>query len=232
MARRTKEEALETRHKLLDAAEHLFQAQGVSHTSLQDIARRAGATRGAVYWHFKDKADLFNAMMERVTLPMEASFNHDPISVDAGNGPGVDPLQRIRRATVDALQRIVTDAQTRRVFEVATQKVEYIEELQAVRLRHLAVRHEFLSRIEQCMDAACHQTSLKLAMPTAMAAQGLHALIDGLIQNWLLETQAFDLLKVGPCVMNVYLCGLGFASEQEAGIQARQERSLPSLPSC
>jgi TetR/AcrR family acrAB operon transcriptional repressor len=232
LARRTKEEALETRHKLLDAAEHLFQAQGVSHTSLQDIARRAGATRGAVYWHFKDKADLFNAMMERVTLPMEASFNHDPISVDAGNGPGVDPLQRIRRATVDALQRIVTDAQTRRVFEVATQKVEYIEELQAVRLRHLAVRHDFLSRIEQCMDAACHQSSQKLAMPTAMAAQGLHALIDGLIQNWLLEPQAFDLLKVGPCVMNVYLCGLGFASEQEAGIQARQERSLPSLPSC
>lgn len=223
MARRTKEEALETRNKLLDAAEHLFQAQGVSHTSLQDIARRAGATRGAVYWHFKDKADLFNAMMERVTLPLEASFNHED------NGPGVDPLQRIRRATVDAFQRIVNDAQTRRVLEVATQKVEYIEELQAVRLRHLAVRHGFLSRIEQSMDTACHQTSRKLAMPTAMAAQGLHALIDGLIQNWLLDPLAFDLLKVGPCVMNVYLCGLGFAGEQEASLQARQE---PSLPKC
>ncbi|WP_141397381.1 TetR family transcriptional regulator, partial [Polaromonas sp. AER18D-145] len=74
MVRRTKEDALATRHKLLDAAEHLFQAQGVSRTSLQDIARRAGATRGAVYWHFKDKADLFNAMMERVTLPLEKTF--------------------------------------------------------------------------------------------------------------------------------------------------------------
>ena len=38
MARRTKEEALETRNKLLDSAECLFQAQGVSRTSLQDIA--------------------------------------------------------------------------------------------------------------------------------------------------------------------------------------------------
>jgi TetR/AcrR family acrAB operon transcriptional repressor len=227
LVRRTKEEALETRHKLLDAAEHLFQAQGVSHTSLQDIARRAGATRGAVYWHFKDKADLFNAMMERVTLPMEASFNQEDSGLDAGSGAGVDALKRIRRATVDALQRIVTDAQTRRVFEVATQKVEYIEELQAVRLRHLAVRHGFLSHIEQSMDAACQQTNMKLRMPTAMAAQGLHALIDGLIQNWLLDPQAFDLLKVGPCVMNVYLRGLGFASEQEAGIQASQERSTP-----
>ncbi len=231
MARRTKEEALETRDKLLDAAEHLFQAQGVSHTSLQDIARRAGATRGAVYWHFKDKADLFNAMMERVTLPMEASFNQEDAGPDAGGGAGVDALKRIRRVTAEALQRIVTDAQTRRVFEVATHKVEYIEELQAVRLRHLAVRLGFLSRIEQSMDAACHQADMKLAMPTALAAQGLHALIDGLIQNWLLEPQAFDLLQVGPCAVNVYLTGLGFAGErdacQKAGRETGQEPSLP-----
>jgi TetR/AcrR family acrAB operon transcriptional repressor len=63
LVRRTKEEALATRHRLLDAAELLFQAQGVSRTTLNDIARQAGATRGAIYWHFKDKADLFNAMM-------------------------------------------------------------------------------------------------------------------------------------------------------------------------
>jgi TetR/AcrR family acrAB operon transcriptional repressor len=231
LARRTKEEALETRDKLLDAAEHLFQAQGVSQTSLQDIARRAGATRGAVYWHFKDKADLFNAMMERVTLPMEASFHQEDAGLDGGCNAGVDALQLIRRTTAEALQRIVTDAQTRRVFEVATQKVEYIEELQAVRVRHLAVRRGFLSRIEHCMNTACQQTGHKLAMPTAVAAQGLHALIDGLIQNWLLEPQAFDLLQVGPCVVNVYLTGLGFAGErdacQNAGREARQEPSLP-----
>ncbi|OGB03684.1 MAG: TetR family transcriptional regulator [Burkholderiales bacterium RIFCSPHIGHO2_12_FULL_61_11] len=218
MARRTKEEALATRHKLLDAAEHLFQAQGVSRTSLQDIARHAGATRGAIYWHFKDKADLFNAMMERVTLPMEASFSHQESQLEGA--VAIDALHRIRQATVDALQQIVNDAQTRRVFEVATQKVEYVEELQAVRLRHLAVRHGFLSRIEQSMDAASRLTQLKLAMPTATAARGLHALIDGLIQNWLLDPQAFDLLEVGHCVMNVYLRGLGFASEPDPTIKS------------
>lgn len=68
---------------------------------------------------------------------------------------------------------------------------------------------------------------MKLAMPAAMAAQGLHALIDGLIQNWLLDPQAFDLLKVDPCVMNVYLRGLGFSSEEEPGIRASPERSTP-----
>jgi len=213
MARRTKEEALATRHKLLDAAEHLFQAQGVSRTSLQDIARRAGATRGAVYWHFKDKADLFNAMMERVTLPMEESFNHENEQQQAPDESGLNAIDRIRLSTGNALRQIVTDPQTRRVFEVATQKVEYVEELQAVRLRHLTVRNGFLERIEQSLETAASQMKLALPVSTSVAAQGLHALIDGLIQNWLLDPQAFDLLKVGQCAVDVYLRGLGFPGE-------------------
>ena len=48
VARSTKQEALATRNRLLDAAEVLFQAQGVSQTSLQQIAQQAGATRGAI----------------------------------------------------------------------------------------------------------------------------------------------------------------------------------------
>ena len=218
MARRTKEEALATRHKLLDAAEHLFQAQGVSRTSLQDIARRAGATRGAVYWHFKDKADLFNAMMERVTLPLEEFFDLEGTGTDSAHEPNGNPLDRIRQATVNALKQIVNDTQTRRVFEVATQKVEYVEELQAVRARHLTVRNGFLGHLEQSIDAASRQKKLKLSMPTLVAAQGFHALIDGLIQNWLLDPQAFDLLEVGQCAMNVYLLGLGFSTEPDLAV--------------
>ena len=71
MARKTKEEALATRASILDAAELLFHRQGVSRTSLHDIAAAAGVTRGAVYWHFKDKADVFTQMMDRVCLPVE-----------------------------------------------------------------------------------------------------------------------------------------------------------------
>ena len=47
--RRTKEDAQQTRESLLDAAECLFAERGVSRTSLQDIAKAAGVTRGAVY---------------------------------------------------------------------------------------------------------------------------------------------------------------------------------------
>lgn len=60
MARKTKQQALETRQHILDVALRLFSQQGVSATSLAEIANAAGVTRGAIYWHFKNKSDLFS----------------------------------------------------------------------------------------------------------------------------------------------------------------------------
>jgi TetR/AcrR family acrAB operon transcriptional repressor len=207
LVRRTKVDALATKQRLLDAAEILFLAKGVSNTSLQDIAREAKATRGAVYWHFKDKADLFNAMMDRVTLPLEASLEF------LAHGELAKPLAHIRSATRQALLRIATDPQTRRVFEVATLMVEYIDALQAIRLRHIRVRDSFLEHIERCLSAAALNQRIVLRLAPIAAAQGLHALIDGLIQNWLLDKDAFDLVEVGQHVMVVYLTGLGLTPE-------------------
>ncbi|MEP6588197.1 MAG: TetR family transcriptional regulator [Polaromonas sp.] len=214
MARRTKEEALETRSKLLDAAECLFQSQGVSGTTLQDIAVRAGTTRGAVYWHFKDKAALFNAMMERITLPLEAYFNQPEAQPSPGSEPAAPALERTRHAIISALSQIVNDAQTRRVLEVATQKVEYVEENSTIRLRHLRARNFFLCRVEEGLTCAVSQARLTPEVTAAMAARGLHSLIDGLIQNWLLDPQAFDLVEAGRCAMDIYFRGLGFGSAQ------------------
>lgn len=203
MARRTKEEALATRHRLLDAAEILFQSQGVSRTSLQQIAEQAGATRGAIYWHFKDKADLFNAMMERVRLPLEAAARF----VDH---PGQDPLDVIENGIVGALRQVTTDPQVRRVFEIATHKVEYAGETASLQLRHLEGRDACIADFEKALRLAARRAHLRLALPAAMAAQGLHALISGLIQNWLLAPEAFALVPTGRRTFNIYLAGLGF----------------------
>jgi TetR/AcrR family acrAB operon transcriptional repressor len=202
MVRRTKEEALATRDRILDAAEHVFQRRGVSQTSLHDIALAAGVTRGAIYWHFRDKADLFNAMMQRATLPMEeAAICTD--SPDTG-----DPIEHLRASFVDALHKIVNDPQVRRVFEIATHKVEYIDELQAVRDRHLQARNECLAHVQRGLLQAMRRGQLSARLPARAAALGLHALIDGLIQNWMLDPAAFDLVRTGRQVLDAYLAGL------------------------
>src|ERR1043165_9375663 len=103
MARRTKEEALETRSRILDAAEQGFHAKGVSHASLEEIATAADVTRGAIYWHFKDKAKLFDAMMQRVVLPAEDLLEQ------AGEHVKSDPLELLRHATISVLMRCARD---------------------------------------------------------------------------------------------------------------------------
>jgi len=48
-------------------------------------------------------------------------------------------------------------------------------------------------------------------MPARTAALGLHVLLDGLIQNWLLDPEAFDLVRQGEQVLDTYLSGLGLS---------------------
>ena len=204
MARRTKDEALATRHAILDAAELLFQQRGVSRTSLQDIAAAAQVTRGAIYWHFKDKADLFNAMMERATMPFEeAGF-----ACGAGCPDDRDPITFLLERLTRVLKLTVEHEPTRRVFEIATHKVEYVDELLAVRDRHLQNRNECLADIESDLKRAMKLGLIGSKVPVRAAAVGLHALVDGLIQNWMLDNEAFDLVRVGRQVTQAYLAGL------------------------
>lgn len=185
----------------------VFQRKGVSATSLADIAAEAGATRGAIYWHFKDKADLFNAMIERVSLPFEHALR------DSAHDKDADPLPRMREAVRHVLRTTAEDEQTRRVFEVATHKVEYVDTLACVRARHLSVRNECLEDLVRVLRAASALRGRPLA-DARQAARGLHALVDGLIQNWLLDTSAFNLERVGMRAIDTYLEGLGLGADR------------------
>jgi TetR/AcrR family acrAB operon transcriptional repressor len=202
MARRTKEDALVTRNLLLDAAERVFQRRGVSRTSLQEIAQEAGLTRGAIYWHFENKADVFDAMLQRVTLPMTTQFNDQP------EAEAADPLQHLRRNVATAFHQTVHDLQVQRVFEIASHKVEYVDELQALRERHIAERDACMGDLDRLLALAVERDQLPAGTPVRLAAIGLHALIDGLMHNWLLHPESFDLEAVGVQALDVHLVGL------------------------
>src|SRR3712207_207132 len=65
--RKTKEEADATRRALLKAALVVFSRRGYAATTLEEVARAANVTRGAVYWHFGSKAELYNALVREVS---------------------------------------------------------------------------------------------------------------------------------------------------------------------
>ncbi|OYT97953.1 MAG: TetR family transcriptional regulator [Burkholderiales bacterium PBB1] len=202
MARKTKEDALVTRDRILDAAELVFEQRGVSRCSLQEIAQAAGVTRGAIYWHFENKADLVNAMLQRVALPLEEAISR---SADPNTA---DPVLEVRNSLLNALRKTVACPQVQRVFVIKMQKLEYVDELQAVRDKRINTRVGLIDQVAIGLKRATAQGQLDRRLPARASAIALHALVSGLIENWLLDPSAFDLVQVGEQALDTYLAGL------------------------
>jgi len=62
--KRTKEAALITRRQIIEKAVELFLQKGFSMTTLDEIAKKSDVTRGAIYWHFSDKLDILNELID------------------------------------------------------------------------------------------------------------------------------------------------------------------------
>ncbi len=186
MVRRTKEEALQTRNRILDAAEQVFYDKGVSRTSLADIATQAGVTRGAIYWHFENKGDLFTAMFDRVLLPL------DELGAPPEDGADDDPLARLTTVLKWCLQAASTDPRRRRVFDILFLKCEFVEEMGPVKERHQTSMREGVGKIEAGLLLAVEKGQLPLDLDTRRSALYVHAFVGGFLRDTLLLPASDD----------------------------------------
>ena len=69
---RVVKEAVERRNEILDAAEELFVTKGYDKTSTNDILDKVQIARGTLYYHFKSKEDILNAMIDRINSSLFA----------------------------------------------------------------------------------------------------------------------------------------------------------------
>jgi TetR/AcrR family acrAB operon transcriptional repressor len=198
MVRRTKEEAEATRVQILDAAERVFHAQGVSRASLAEVAKAAGVSRGAIYWHFDNKLDLFQAMLERLRLPLEELAR----ASESEDEP--DPLGCMRELLVKALTRLAQDAQSRRIHDILRYKCEYTGELVGLRERLQALSAECDQRIAKALGNAVSRGQLPAQLDCRRAAVCLHAYMEGVEANWLLVPD-FDLAAQAPALVDAVL---------------------------
>ena len=200
--RRTKEEAAATRDSILDAAEKLFVEQGVSRTTLQHIATAAGVTRGAIYWHFDDKGALFNAMMERVTLPFECALSR------LGKSDATTVLDDLCQFFVEIFRVTETNPQARRVLEIASLKVEFVSEMDAVRVRRRQSKCELTEQVVERIKLAQASGLIQPDVEPKLLAIGLWSLMDGLIRNWMFEPTSFSLVELGGKMIGTMLDGI------------------------
>ncbi len=181
MARSTKDHALETRGRIIDSAEDVFYAKGVSRTSLADVAEAAGVTRGAIYWHFKNKSDLFNAMCDRVHLPMEEVLF---ASLEEGV---TDPLNAFFTGLIRSLQHAALSPRWHKVLDVVYNKCELVDADDPILARHHECHHVMFENVSRIFRAAIANGQLAKDFNVNIGNRFLHATISGLIGNWLLE---------------------------------------------
>ncbi|MDP2803582.1 MAG: TetR family transcriptional regulator [Phreatobacter sp.] len=190
MARRTKAEAEETRRGLLDAAERIFHAKGVAATSLEEIAAEAGVTRGAVYWHFANKADLFMALFD------DAPLIHDDLFAPLALDEHPDPLALVEELAIGALTLLASDERRQRIYTILT-LCEYRDDFGMVLQRKLETMDRAHAQFAGAFAQAARRGILAPSWPPETAAAAFQWLLQGIIVDWLKFGRRFDLAERG-----------------------------------
>jgi AcrR family transcriptional regulator len=191
--RRTKSESEETRQRILDAAETVFLDVGVSRASLDRIASEAGVTRGAIYWHFANKQELFAAMIGRVHDLHEAVLARSFIDHE-------DPLQGVLEWALEVIDLFATEAHTRRVYRIIVTRCEYVGEMQHALAWQCDLHDRMAGNLRQVFETAAAAGQLAPDWSAPSAATTLQCFMSGMLDNWLrydFEPGAADTLRVG-----------------------------------
>lgn len=187
MVRRTKDEAEQTRRQILAAARRVFHERGVGNTSLEQIAQAAGVTRGAIYWHFANKEDLFKAMCQEVTIPFVDRMDYT-LLVD----PSSTPLERLRNFLRQITQTVQQDECLRCTMEILNFKCEYVGDMEKDLADYIERNEEFLGKLERTYQSARRARQLRADLPPRLAAMETLVFLTGLLRLRLLGVPALQ----------------------------------------
>jgi TetR/AcrR family acrAB operon transcriptional repressor len=199
--RKTKEEAAMTRATLLRTALSVFSTKGYAAATLEDVAKAAKVTRGAIYWHFKSKADLYN------TLVQVFSARGDLV-VQQALSEGGTLVEILRRIFIRICTLIEEDQEVRAVMELALFKTGLAPELQTGRKKQVQAGNALLAGIAQAMQQGIAQDVLRDDIDPTDMARAFIAFQNGAIQLWLLSPKSFSLKQSAESFVEILISGL------------------------
>lgn len=200
MPRRTKEEALETRSRLLDEAAKLFCTKGVGKTSLDDIGKSAGVTRGAVYWHFKNKDDILEALWEESGSPERVP------DTESASGRDADPLVYLQYRAIQTLQDAAENERIRQVWTLVFHKMEL--DSSPLTAHMTKSRRECRKGVLGLFKAAKEVGAIDSALDADLLTSAYFAYLDGLIYNWLRNPKELKLAKKAEDLVELFFRNL------------------------
>jgi TetR/AcrR family acrAB operon transcriptional repressor len=199
--RKTAAEAAETRQAILRAALAEFSRRGYSATTLDGVARAAGVTRGAVYWHFANKAALYEELLR--TFGGQAGA-----IMGAAAAEGGDFIAICRRILTRLLTRLEEDQELRAVMELSLFKTEHTAELAEVVVNQRAGMKELIAQLAEIMRAGIAEGALRAGLDPFDVARGFLAYQQGVFHLWLADPGAFSLRKRASALADLFISGI------------------------
>jgi len=168
---------------------------------LDDVAKAAKVTRGAIYWHFKSKADLYNMLVEEVSARGAAV-------VQGAVAEGGTLIEILRRVFVRQCALIEEDKEARAVMELALFKTGLEPELQAGRKKQLDAGKALIAGITDAMQQGIVQGTLRKDLDAADMARAFIAFETGVIHLWLASPKSFSLKASAESFADILIAGL------------------------
>ncbi len=179
----------DTRRRLLDAAVRVFGNRGYSHATLDDVASEAGMTKGAVYWHFASKEDVFGALLERQVRREQRQV---PEVVQDAAAAG-SPEAAFERLFSRCLRRARRDSHsTRLLYEFVSRQ----REGPSAQPLHLLIHTPARMAAELTVELKAKHRLPPQVAPQA-AGELFAALLHGVLLAWVTEPGSVDLDAFG-----------------------------------
>jgi len=183
--RRTKEEAEQTRLQIMSVALELFARQGIAATSLTGIARAAGVTRGAIYWHFKNKWDLFDAIWQHYSGPINALGEASQAEDEA------DPLGKLAQLFHLVLFKMENDEGFRRMIVMCSRESAVWGQDIPERIKQF--QEELHQKRRRTLENAMRKGQLPADLDPDAGSLMIKVMLEGVLMSWLQRPDCFSI---------------------------------------
>lgn len=208
--RRTKEETEQTRTDIMDAAIKVFSKKGVSATTLGEIAQEAGVTRGAIYWHFKNKAEIFDALCEDLHAELAEDISKD------FSQPHPQPMAQLQELCIRLLQDLEGDARVQQILALFLSSHNYEGDMAPYRDKHVARRLEKVDLFRQYFVRAKDGGTLPKNADPDLLALSVVCYMKGIVTEFMQSPDHFSLDKQAPQLVRLFFKGLIEQSSQRS----------------
>lgn len=185
--RKTKLDAMRTRQLLIDTAIAEFARRGVSNTTLTDIADAAHVTRGAIYWHFSSKAELFNEIWKQQEEIKETTY------LMSDEHP--EPLAQLREILKAPLKAVAVDPKRRALVDILYHKCEFTADMMSeYEIKNIACfdKENLAKALKRCVESGQVSATINIDVTIIL----LQSCINGIISDWLSQPDAFNLFAL------------------------------------